>query len=86
MTTGSLPAGQMLAGYFYSWMPYPTVNLGGDRPWFQFKIPDTTAVTIDGSVDPPGLHDCYYRDDNGSRLVKATARTPFPLAHAAQVR
>lgn len=82
----TLTAGEMLNPYFYSWVLYPATSAGGNRAWFHFKIPDTTGVTIDGSAMLPGLHDCYYSDDNGVTLVKATAGTPFPLAHAAQAR
>lgn len=78
--------GQMLEGYYYSWIAYPAVPFGGNRMWFAFKIADATGVSIDGSASLPGMHDCYYSDDNGTTLVKATAGTPFPLAHAAQVR
>lgn len=86
-TTGALPAGRMLEQYYdRSWVAFPATSYGGNRMWFAFKMPNTTGVTIDGSAQLPGLHDCYYSDDNGTTLVKATAGTPFPLAHAAQVR
>lgn len=81
----TLANGRMFAGYFTSHIIYPANGLGGNRAWFAFKIPDTTGVTVDGSAELPGLHSCYYSDDNGSTKVKATAGTPFPLAHAAQI-
>lgn len=84
---GTLTPGKMLAGYYdRSYIAFPATPLGGNRMWFAFKVPDSTGVTVDGSAELPGLHDCYYSDDDGTTLVKATAGTPFPLAHAAQVR
>lgn len=84
-TGDTLPAANMLDPYSYSWIVYPAESVGGNRVWMHFKIANTTGVTIDGSGQLPGLHDCYYSDDNGTTLIKATAGTPFPLAHAAQV-
>lgn len=42
------------------------------------------AAQVDGSSQLVALHDCYYSDDGGTTLTKATAG-PFPLAHVAQV-
>lgn len=85
-TDQTLPNGKVMQAYYYSWIAYPAGSFGGNRMWVAFKIANTTGVTIDGSAMLPGLHDCYYSDDNGTTLTKATAGTPFPLAHAAQVR
>lgn len=86
LEAGVFGTGQWLAGFYYTWIRFPATSVGGNRLWFHFKTPDPTGVSIDGSAELPGLHDCYYSDDDGTTLVKATAGTPFPLAHAAQVR
>lgn len=85
-TDQTLPNGKVMQAYYYSWIAYPAAAFGGNRMWVAFKIANTTGVTIDGSSMLPGLHDCYYSDNNGATITKATAGTPFPLAHAAQVR
>lgn len=79
---GTLPAGE-----WFTPPDVPRIRYHGEgRVWVTFKMPDVTGVTVDGSAELPGLHDCYYSDDNGTAKVKATAGTPFPIAHAAQVR
>lgn len=84
---GPIGSGQWLVSYYYSWILYPGTDVtGGNRMWVKFRFDDPTGVSVDGSAELPGLHDCYYSDDDGATLVKATAGTPFPLAHAAQVR
>jgi hypothetical protein len=52
--------------------------------WVGVKFTDS-ACTVEGSASLPGLHDCYYSDNDGATMVKATAGTPFPIAHVAQV-
>lgn len=82
-----LGIGQWLIGYFYSWILYPGTEVTNrNRLWVKFRFDDATGVSISGSTELPGLHKCYYSDDDGATLVEAPAGTPFPLAHAAQWR
>lgn len=89
-TSATPAAGQVLSAFYYQWAVYPgsTSVSGtaqpGSRMWVGVKFTDS-ACTVEGSASLPGLHDCYYSDNDGATMVKATAGTPFPIAHVAQV-
>ena len=82
-------AGQVLSAFYCQWAVYPGATSvsgtaqPGNRMWVAVKFTDA-AVTVQGSSQLVSLHDCYYSDDNGTTLTKATTGS-FPLAHVAQV-
>ena len=81
---GSPPTvGQLLKSYYYDYAMYPgSTSHGSNRAWVALTV--DAAAQVDGSSQLVALHDCYYSDDGGTTLTKATTG-PFPLAHVAQV-